>query len=86
MNFKEIAEKRKAEIEYSRKRIEGKIKANPDDSRVPAWKARLAEYDQSMELIEFTIKTGKKVLLKGEESDEGVSVVPPVGELSMEGK
>lgn len=79
-----IAKKRKEEISYSRTRIERKIKDMPKDARVSAWEKRLSEYDQSMELIEFTIKTGKAVKLKGEESENGVVIAPPVGKLKME--
>ena len=86
MNATEIAQKRKEEIEYSKARIEKKVKDMPDDKRVPGWKKRLSEYEKSMELIEFTLKTGRPVKLKGEETENGVTVNVPAGKLNAEGK
>lgn len=84
MNAREIAEKRKAEIEYSSARIQAKIEAG--HPRSDDLEARLAEYNASMELIDFTIKTGRPVRLKGDPTDGDVSVSPPAGSMTLEGK
>lgn len=80
----EIAQKRKDEILSATKRMQAKIKAG--HHRSEDYKKRLAEYDLSMELIEFTLKTGRTVKLKGEETAGGVVVSPSAGTLNMEGK
>jgi len=81
----EIARKRKMEIEYSSKRILKKLNDSPKSIKAPLWQKRLEEYLLSMELIDFTIKTGRKVLLKGDEADGGLTISPPNGFLAAGG-
>ena len=55
---------RKADVEHCYARIEKKIKGSPNDARVPAWKARLAEYDLSLKAINMTLESGIYIQLK----------------------
>ena len=79
----QIAKKRLEEISYSETRIQAKIEAGHPRSK--DLKKRLEEYAASRELCEFTLKTGRSVKLKGEESAGGVAIAPPAGEIGLEG-
>lgn len=80
--IQEIAQKRIDEIDYSTARIEAKIEAG--HPRKGDLEARLKEYALSRDLCEFSLKTGRRVRLKGD--GEGVEIAPPAGNLKMEGK
>jgi len=81
--IKEIAQKRKNEIEYSKARIEKKLQDMPNDQRAEGWRKRLSEYAESLRLVNFTIETGRKVLFKGEQSEGGVQIDPPAGQMNV---
>jgi len=80
----QIAQKRIYEINYARKRIMAKIEAK--HPRTPDLIKRLEEYKKSMKLLEFTLETGRLVRLKGDETENGVTIEPPAGEITIEGK
>lgn len=78
----EIAAKRKKEILYAKARIEKKIEDG--HPRSDDLKKRLKEYETSLELIEFTLKTGRNVKYKEPQGEETI-VSPPAGDLSLRG-
>lgn len=81
------AERRAGEILYAKERIERRLENNPGDPRAEDLKKRLKEYDESLEIIEFTIRTGRYVTLKGGEPSESDTVVNvPTGNVNLEGK
>ena len=55
---------RKADVEHCHARITKKIQDAPNDHRVPAWKARLSEYELSLKAINMTLDTGIYIQLK----------------------
>lgn len=57
----ERTKNRLSQVEHCRARIAKKVEQSPEDPRAEAWKARIAEYDKSLECINFTLKTGKYV-------------------------
>lgn len=81
------AERRAGEILYAKERIERRLENNPDDPRADDLKKRLKQFDESLEIIEFTIRTGRYVTLKGGEPSESDTVVNvPTGNVSLEGQ
>lgn len=66
---------RKEQIEMSTKRIVERLKTEKDPDAITALERRLIEYGASMECINFTLKTGVYVGVKGHQaltSAEGV--------------
>ncbi len=66
-------------IEQNRARINEKIAVMTEDSRVPAWEKRLAEYDLSEDAIKLELRTGKPMRIGG------TVVQVPTGAVKLEG-
>ena len=65
-------------IPEARKRIEAKIAADPQSTKVEAWRKRLAEYDESIPALEYELKTGRKMQING------ISIDMPTGSIGLE--
>lgn len=68
-------------------KIEKKLETMPDDPRCEGWKRRLSDYEKSLAVLEFTIRSGRYITLKtGEEpGEDDISIDVPVGGLALQG-
>lgn len=80
------AQRRLDAIETTSVRINRKIEESPKHPKAKAWKKRIAEYAISIEHLEIELKFGKRFLVGGTPTGDGVEVALPTGSLAVEGQ